>query len=77
MPTILIVRNYRFFFYSLENKEPPHIHVERDNCAAKFWLQPVQFEKTRNFKEHEINEIEKIIIKNQTLLIDKWYEYFE
>jgi hypothetical protein len=24
----------RFFFYSLENAEPPHIHVESGNATA-------------------------------------------
>src|SRR5690606_5154622 len=28
MPTVLRSGSYRFFFYSLENDEPPHIHVE-------------------------------------------------
>ena len=27
MPTILRRDGYRFFFYSKEGKEPPHIHV--------------------------------------------------
>ena len=26
MPTFLILEGYRFFFYSRENGEPPHIH---------------------------------------------------
>ena len=25
-----------------EPNEPPHIHVERDDLSAKFWLNPVQ-----------------------------------
>lgn len=28
MPTVLRVDGYRFFFYSNEGNEPPHIHVE-------------------------------------------------
>ena len=29
MPTALRSNGIRFFFYSLENNEPRHIHVER------------------------------------------------
>jgi hypothetical protein len=35
MPTVLRVGPYRFFFYSGDGGEPPHIHVERDQYAAK------------------------------------------
>ncbi len=42
MPTVMTVSGFRFFFYSMEGSEPPHIHVERDQSTAKFWLDPVQ-----------------------------------
>lgn len=38
MPTVLRVAGYRFFFFSNERQEPAHIHVERGECHAKFWL---------------------------------------
>ncbi len=38
MPTVKIIGPYRFFFYSGDGDEPPHIHVERDNYTAKFWF---------------------------------------
>jgi hypothetical protein len=40
VPTVLRVGPYRFFFYSNEGSEPPHIHVEAGGKSAKFWLQP-------------------------------------
>lgn len=36
MPTVLRIGPYRFFFYSGDGGEPPHIHVERDDAIAKF-----------------------------------------
>jgi len=42
MPTVLRSGPYRFYFYSHEPNEPPHIHVDRDDLSAKFWLNPVQ-----------------------------------
>jgi hypothetical protein len=38
MPTILRLDGYRFFFFSNENNEPPHIHVEFGDKLAKYWL---------------------------------------
>ena len=32
------VRPYRLYFYSHEPNEPPHVHVDRDDQSAKFWL---------------------------------------
>ena len=46
MPTVLRVGPYRFFFYASDRREPPHIHVERDDKVAKFWLQPVRLERS-------------------------------
>jgi hypothetical protein len=40
-PTVLRVKGYRFFFFSLEGHGPPHIHVESAERFAKFWLGPV------------------------------------
>ncbi len=41
MPTVLRVGRYRFYFFSNENNEPPHIHVKAGDDEAKFWLDPV------------------------------------
>ena len=41
MPTVLRAGPYRFDFYSHEPNEPPHVHVDRDELSAKFWLEPV------------------------------------
>jgi hypothetical protein len=34
MPTVLRIGPYRFFFYSNEGHEPPHIHVESADGEA-------------------------------------------
>ena len=36
MPTVLVVDGHRFFFYSNEGTEPPHIHVETGEHTASF-----------------------------------------
>ena len=44
MPTVLIIGPYRFFFYSSDGDEPPHVHVKRDDCAAKYWIEPLRID---------------------------------
>jgi hypothetical protein len=39
MPTILRSGALRFFFYSLENAEPPHVHIESGDAGAVAWIQ--------------------------------------
>ena len=41
MPTLLREGPYRFYFYPGDRPELPHVHVQRDNHIAKFWLDPV------------------------------------
>lgn len=36
MLTVLRSGPYRFFLYAGDRYEPPHVHVERDDCEAKF-----------------------------------------
>lgn len=40
MPTALRSGPYRFYFYSYDCNEPRHMHVDRENMSAKFWLEP-------------------------------------
>ncbi len=77
MPTVLRNGPYRFFFYSGDRGEPPHVHVERDDCEAKFWLDPVRLERSRGFAGKEINQVQAIIEGSRQTLLDRWNEYFD
>ena len=76
MPTVLRIAGFRFFFYSDEGSEPPHIHVERSDEVAKFWLEPVELVSSSGFSAKEINQLRKLVIENQTRLVQSWHEYF-
>ncbi|MDA0837733.1 MAG: DUF4160 domain-containing protein [Planctomycetota bacterium] len=76
MPTVLRIGPYRFFFYSGDRDEPLHVHVERDDCEAKFWLEPVYLERSRGFRPNEINTIQNYVLENHKLLMGSWYEFF-
>jgi hypothetical protein len=76
MPTVLRIRGYRFFFFSLEGKEPPHIHVEQAERYAKLWLDLVSFARSKGFRSSELSEILTIVEENKTLFLEKWHEHF-
>jgi len=67
---------YRLFFYSADHHEPPHVHVEREERQAKFWLDPVRLENSRGFRRIEIRQIERLVADNAGLLLEAWHEYF-
>ncbi len=76
MPTIHHEGPYRFFFYANDRDEPPHVHIERDNKKAKFWLAPVRLERSVGFNRSELSRIQQIVTVNQELLVRGWNEYF-
>lgn len=59
MPVIDREGPYRFFFYSHEPNEPPHVHVQRDRSLAKFWLDPVRLAGSRRFPAYELRRIRR------------------
>lgn len=76
MPTVLRLLGFRFFFYSNEGSEPPHIHIERADELAKFWLEPVELVSSSGFSAKEINQVRKMVVENQAHLLQAWHEYF-
>lgn len=76
MPTVLRVGAYRFFFYAGDKGEPVHIHVERDNNIAKFWLNPVRLQNSGGFNRKELSTVQMLILKHQQEMIEAWNEYF-
>jgi hypothetical protein len=76
MPVALRVRGYRFFFFSLEGTEPPHIHIEQAERVAKFWLNPVSLVMSRGFRSNELPELQRIVQENLATLMEKWNEHF-
>ena len=76
MPTVLRVGRYRFYFFSNENNEPPHIHIKAGDDEAKFWLNPIELASSRGFNQPELSQIERIVRQHQTELIGVWNEYF-
>jgi hypothetical protein len=76
MPEVFREGGYRFFFFSLEGTEPPHIHVESAEKYAKYWLNPVILVESRRMNSAELSKVRKIIEKRQNEIISKWNEHF-
>lgn len=76
MPTALRTGPYRLYFYSNENDEPPHIHVDRDALSAKFWLNPVGLARNFGFNAKELRILEGIIGDRQKELLEAWNGHF-
>ncbi len=76
MPTVLRAGPFRFFFYAGDRGEPPHVHVERDDCEAKFWLDPVRLGHSFGFGRKEINRIRELIAEHREQLLEGWNEFF-
>lgn len=76
MPTVLRSGPYRLYWHSHEPNEPPHIHVDRENYSAKFWLSPVQLARNVGFAAHELRTIERLVLQHQNELLEAWHGDF-
>jgi hypothetical protein len=76
MPTVLGTGPYRFYFYSHETQEPPHIHVDRDRLSAKFWLQPIAVARNVRFLPKELRRIRRLVAKHQQEFLEAWHGHF-
>lgn len=76
MPTVLRAGPYRFFFYAGDRDEPLHVHVEREDKVAKFWLAPVRLQESGGFSRTELNRIRQLVQRHQEQLREAWHEYF-
>ena len=53
-----------------------HIHIEKADSYAKFWLDPLFVAINHGFTSKELREISEIIEKNEILIRNKWDEHF-
>jgi hypothetical protein len=76
MTTVLKIGPYRFFFYAGDRDEPPHVHVEREDRVAKFWLDPVRLQNSGGFSRVELARIQQLVADYQLRLMEAWNAYF-
>jgi hypothetical protein len=76
MPTILRWRGYKFLFFSLDEGEPPHIHVTKGSGQAKFWLADCRLAKSKGFADHELRLIQKKVDEHRKSFLRAWHDHF-
>jgi hypothetical protein len=77
MPTILRIDGHRFLFFSNEGDEPPHVHVETAEKAAKFWLRPVVLAYSRGYSSPDQSLLRGLVVEHCELFEGRWHEYFD
>jgi hypothetical protein len=76
MPTLLRWNGYRFFFYSADGWEPPHIHVTKQGKETKLWLNTIAVAVNIGFSAQDLNEIIRKTRAEQSIFLEAWNDYF-
>ena len=79
MPVVFRWRGFRFFFYSNEGtpREPVHIHVDKDEMEAKFWLRPeVRVAYNDGYDARTLRGLLEIVETNRERIERAWDEFF-
>ncbi len=76
MPTVLRQGPYRFYFYSNEQGEPPHVHVDGDGNTAKFSIGPVSPANNVGFPAHEFRFLMELVEEHRDDFLEAWHEHF-
>jgi hypothetical protein len=74
-PTIARIGPYRFFFYSNEENEPAHVHVQDGRKLAKVWLQECDLASSRGFAAHELARIHALVVEHRVEFLEAWNEH--
>ena len=77
MPTVLRIAGNRFFFFSNEGAEPPHVHVETAEKYAKFWLGPVAVVRSVGYNPRELRRLRDLVTEHEAYLMERWDEFFQ
>lgn len=76
MPTILFVLGRRFFFYSNEGNEPPHVHASKGDAECMYWLRADLYEIEEAWSDNLTPRLRrkarKIIFDHFDLIIGEW-----
>lgn len=75
MPSRLI-DGFRFFFYSNERREPPHMHVRKGGSETKIWLGTLEFDYNYGFTEAELTRVRRLTRSHLDELYDLWDNHF-
>jgi hypothetical protein len=76
MPTVLKIKDYRFFFFSREELRM-HIHVICPDGEAKLWLEPsIEIADSYKLSKVRLKEIEAMTNDNLDTFKKAWEAHF-
>ncbi len=71
------IEGFKFYFFSLENNEPPHVHVKKGEGSAKWWLLPEpELVYSIGFKAGDERKINALIKKHGNEILQAWHNHF-
>ena len=76
MPTLLRWRGFRFFVYSADGSEPPHVHVVKDGCEAKIWLHDLTVAVNLGYGSQDLNRLVEKTREHRNAFLEAWNDYF-
>jgi Domain of unknown function (DUF4160) len=79
MPTLFRALGCRFHFYANEGspREPAHVHVERGDDTAKFWIEPVvRLAAAQGFSDRDLRRLEQVVGERRAEIRRRWDEFF-
>ncbi|MGC9397427.1 MAG: DUF4160 domain-containing protein [Anaerolineae bacterium] len=81
MPTILLIRGWRVFFFANENNEPMHVHCRKGSAQGKFWILSESYEirtvYVRRMTHAQEREIRRILFEHFDEIVEAWKEFHE
>jgi len=79
MPVVFRWNGCRFHFFSNEGdpREPVHIHVEKGDTDAKFWLFPsVEVAYNHGFNARTLRQLRAVVEERRNEFVEAWNDYF-
>jgi len=76
VPTVLRWNGFRFYFFSNEGSEPPHIHIDKGGCTAKYWLEDGTLARNVGFSARELSELSDKVREERMEFVEAWRAYF-
>ncbi|HWJ88769.1 MAG TPA: DUF4160 domain-containing protein [Pelagibacterium sp.] len=76
MPTLLRWKGYRFFFYSADGWEPPHVHIVKDGKETKIWLHDLSVAINLGYNARELAELVRVTREHKPAFVEAWNDYF-
>lgn len=76
MPTVLRLKGFRFYFYSHEPGEPPHVHIDHGSATAKVWLHNAAIARNIGFSAKELGTVQRMVRDYEDTLQEAWNAFF-